>query len=514
LRAKLGHPVVDADGHLIETAPVFMRFFEDYVKKIAGGDMVKRFRAVGGMDFDDMVLRPWSALSWEERRANWATRPSWWSLPAGNTLDRVTSHLPKLLHARLDDLGIDYAVLYGSRTLTTTAIRDTEVRQVACRALNAFNAEVYAPYADRMTPAAQIPMHTPEEALAELDHAVGELGMKAIVIAGLIHRPIGDAVTSNADPRLPNWGSGSGERLDCLGLDSAHDYDPVWKRCIELGVVPSSHTPGMGWGSRRSVSSYMSNHIGSFGASMEATCRSLFLGGVPHRFPQLAFGLLEGGVSWACQLYADLLGHWEKRNAKTIHHLDPARLDQKLVMQLFEQYADEHFHAQVPGLFESFARLEPEPPFLDEWEACGIEKPEDIRDQFTSSFFFGCEADDPGVAAAFDTKRNPLSARLRAMFSSDLGHWDVPDMTEILPEAFEFVEDGLLDEEQFRDFVFGNPVRFYTRLNPDFFAGTRLEAEAAALIARERRSPRARTSESPRRRARPSPRRRPRARRR
>ena len=99
-----------------------------------------------------------SALSWAERRRAWATRPSWWSLPAANSLDRATSHIPKLMYERLDDFGIDFAVLYGSRTLTTTAIRDAEVRQVACRALNAFNAEVYAPYADRMTPAAQIPM--------------------------------------------------------------------------------------------------------------------------------------------------------------------------------------------------------------------------------------------------------------------------------------------------------------------------------------------------------------------
>src|SRR5262245_10856292 len=129
----------------------------------------------------------------------------------------------------------------------------------------------------------------------------------------------------------------------------------------------------MGWGSRRSVSSYMSNHIGSFAASMEAQCRSLFLGGVTRRFPELAFGLLEGGVSWACQLLADLVGHWEKRNRESIHHLDPARIDTALVMRLFEEYGDAHFHAGVPGLLEAFTKLEPEPPFLDEWEACGIE---------------------------------------------------------------------------------------------------------------------------------------------
>jgi predicted TIM-barrel fold metal-dependent hydrolase len=502
LRAALGHPVIDADGHIIETAPVFLPFFEEYVAKVAGGDMVKRFRRVGGMDFDEMVLRPWSRLSWEERRATWATRPSWWSLPAANTLDRATAHLPRLLHARLDDLGIDFAVLYGSRTLTTTAIKDDEVRRVACRALNAFNAEVYRPYADRMTPAAHIPMHTPEEAIAELEHAVVELGFKAILINGLVHRPIAEAaggdregsaadsqaVQGSSKPPPPNWGSGSGERLDCLGLDAAYDYDPFWRRCVELRVVPASHTPGMGWGSRRSVSNYMANHLGSFAASMEAQCRALFLGGVTHRFPELAFGLLEGGVSWACQLYADLVGHWEKRNAKSIHHLDPARIDVALVERLFAQFGDAHFHAAVPGLADAFTKLEPEPPLLDEWEACGIRRAEDIRDQFAPRFYFGCEADDPGVAVAFDARLHPLGARLRAMFSSDLGHWDVPDMTGILPEAYELVEHGLLSERDFRDFVFANPARFYTRLNPDFFRGTRVEADVAKLLAADAKS--------------------------
>jgi predicted TIM-barrel fold metal-dependent hydrolase len=500
LRASLSHPVIDADGHIIETAPVFMPFFEEYVTKIAGAEMVKRFRAVGGMDFDEMVLRPWSRLSWEERRASWATRPPWWSLPAANTLDRATSHLPRLLYERLDDLGIDFAVLYGSRTLTTTAIKDDEVRRVACRALNAFNAEVYAPYAERMTPAAHIPMHTPAEAIAELEHAVGELGFKAIMINGLVHRPIsvvdpqaGQGRASarpqgGSQPPPPSWGSGSGERIDCLGLDSAHDYDPFWRRCIELRVVPASHTPGMGWGSRRSVSSYMANHLGSFGASMEAQCRSLFLGGVTHRFPQLAFGLLEGGVSWACQLYADLIGHWEKRNNKTIHHLDPARIDTALVARMFADYGDAHFHAGVPGLIEAFTRLEPEPPFLDEWEACGIQREQDIRDKFVPSFYFGCEADDPGVALAFDARINPLGTKLNAMFSSDLGHWDVPDMTEILAEAFELVEHERIDEHAFCDFVFANPARFYARLNPDFFKGTRVEMEVAKLLAAGRKT--------------------------
>ena len=44
-------------------------------------------------------------------------------------------------------------------------------------------------------------------------------------------------------------------------------------------------------------------------------------------------------------------------------------------------------------------------------------------------------------------------------FSSDIGHWDVPDMTEDTEEAYGLVEHGLIDEGNFRDSVFANPAR-------------------------------------------------------
>ena len=89
------------------------------------------------------------------------------------------------------------------------------------------------------------------------------------------------------------------------------------------------------------------------------------------------------------------------------------------------------------------------------------------------------------LAWAFDTRTNPFGQRLRAMFSSDMGHWDVPDMTGILPEAFERVEKGLLSEADFREFVCTNPLRFYTSANPRFFEGTRVAEAAAKLLAGE-----------------------------
>jgi len=84
------------------------------------------------------------------------------------------------------------------------------------------------------------------------------------------------------------------------------------------------------------------------------------------------------------------------------------------------------------------------------------------------------------TAWAFDRHGNH---RLRPIFSSDVGHFDVVDMTEVLEEAYEMVEHGLITEADLRDFVFGNPVRLHTAMNPDFFKGTVVESAVAKELA-------------------------------
>jgi hypothetical protein len=55
-------------------------------------------------------------------------------------------------------------------------------------------------------------------------------------------------------------------------------------------------------------------------------------------------------------------------------------------------------------------------------------------------------------------------------------------MRDPLPEAFELVEDGLITESDFSDFVFGNAVRLWGTQNPRFFEGTAVAKDAAALL--------------------------------
>ena len=113
---------------------------------------------------------------------------------------------------------------------------------------------------------------------------------------------------------------------------------------------------------------------------------------------------------------------------------------------------------------------------LDDFAACGVQSAEELRAAFRRPFYFGCEADDPMTAVAFDER---LNARVKPIFSSDIGHWDVHDMSEVLEEAWELVEDDLITEQNFREFTFSNAVRLHGQMNPNFFKGTAIEAAAA-----------------------------------
>ena len=118
----------------------------------------------------------------------------------------------------------------------------------------------------------------------------------------------------------------------------------------------------------------------------------------------------------------------------------------------------------------------------DDFRCVKISGAEDIRRMFADSFYFGCEADDPIAAWAFNTRVNRTT--LKAMFSSDIAHFDVIDMREVLEEAHELVDDGLLDAQQFREFTFANAVSLHGGMNPDFFKGTVVEAAAARELSR------------------------------
>jgi predicted TIM-barrel fold metal-dependent hydrolase len=476
IRTRLSHPVIDSDGHWVEPVPLL----RDYLAKVGGAKAIEGFRARNELVAGVLRLTP------KERRERRLGQEAWWALPTRNTRDRATAMIPQLLYERLNELGLDFTVLYPTLGLMLPLVAEDEMRRAACRAFNMYIAEAFREFSDRIAPAAVIPMHTPCEAIEELEYAVRTLGFKVVMLGSLIPRPIPALVRAGVPVGAALW-------RDVLGLDSEYDYDPVWAKCVELGVAPTFHSNGRGFGLRRSPSNFTYNHIGHFAAAGEAVCKALFMGGVTRRFPTLKLAFLEGGAGWACALYADLIGHWKKRNRRALGEVNPAFLDRRLLYDLFTRYhgraaADRLSEAKPAAsgekaMSEAWAR---DPAALDDFAACQIEKPEQIRDLFARNFYFGCEADDPINAWAFNSAVNPYGARLKVLFGSDIGHFDVPDMTEVLVEAHELVDDGIITAQDFRDFVFGYAVEFWAGMNPAFFKGTVVEEQARAWLAAHR----------------------------
>jgi len=456
VRAKLDHPVIDADAHVVECDFAHL----DFVREIAGPDVAKRVTA--------------------ERAYHGPTvRGFWWGLASGaHTADRALAQLPRYLYSRLDELGIDFGHCYTTRGLSHQYITDEAARRASCRALNMLYAEMFKDVGDRIRPVAVIPTYTPKEAIEELEFAVETLGFKAVMIGTELRGPA--RVATGGDPFLqPTQSTRS------IVMDSPYDYDPFWRRCVELKVAPACHSASRGIGYRASPSNYVFNHLGDFANANEFFCRSLIFSGVTKRFPELRFAFLEGGIAWAVNLLNDIVEHWEKRNVKAMaENLDPALLDVDLLTRLFHEFGS-------PRLSPERIRANPHgnymierPENFDEFAACALTELRQLRQLFVEPFYFGCEADDRMVTVAFNRRLNPLGATLKPMFGSDIGHWDVLDASSILTEAWSLVTAKLLTPENFRDLTFVNPAMLHLSMNPDYFRGTVVEDAAAGLLAK------------------------------
>jgi predicted TIM-barrel fold metal-dependent hydrolase len=461
IRGKLTHPVIDGDGHWMEPIPVFLEYLSD----TGGPAAVDRMRALWRRNDS------WYRSTPAERQHHRMRRAIWWGVTS-QTYDKATALLPALLNERLPELGIDFAVMYPSFGLTINALNDDDLSRAAARAYNDMTADMFGPYAERFAPVAILPARTPEAAIEELDYAVLKRGFKAVMLRGNQERTI-PGLAEGIDPQKAAW------YVDTIALDSPYDYDPLWKRCVELGVAVTQHSGSSRWSDRASITNFTFNHVGHFAESNHAFARSVFLGGVARRYPTLNFGFMEGGVSWACQMYFDLIEHWEKRRRASLQYPDSTSIPE--LTALIQRYGDEKLKKSSEAILGSLDAFRPEcsvaelarpEHVVDDFEAAGVQTKDDIRRVFSESFYFGCEADDRATMWAFDPR---MGIRMRPVFSSDFTHFDVPDFEDVVPEAFEMLERKYVTEQDFREFTFTNAARLHTRNNPNFFKGTAID---------------------------------------
>ncbi|HXG52175.1 MAG TPA: amidohydrolase family protein [candidate division Zixibacteria bacterium] len=170
----------------------------------------------------------------------------------------------------LDDVGIDWTVLYPTVALAYGKIVSLDYAVEAARAYNDWLYDTYLRFSPRFKGMALIPMQDPEEAAKELRRAVTRLGMLgAMMPSNGLPQPLGAKVYwpvyAEAD-RLGCCLAVHGGVHDRFGMDHMNMYVPV-------------HALGHPWG-------------------LAVSCASILYNGIFDRFPRVRIAFLEGGVAW------------------------------------------------------------------------------------------------------------------------------------------------------------------------------------------------------------------------
>src|SRR5436305_6585569 len=193
-RKNLSHPVIDGDGHWIEYTPVFA----EKMRKVVGDKGADGFIASQRRIPDNL------SLTIEQRKERGQAMEGYWGRQSTNTRDRATAMMPRMLYDRLDELGIDFGIVYPTAGLGIPRIADDETRRAVIHGFNIVTADYFAKLSDRLTPAAVIPMHTPEEAIAELEFVTKQLGAKVCMFCSSIARPLPESKRDEPQVERPS----------------------------------------------------------------------------------------------------------------------------------------------------------------------------------------------------------------------------------------------------------------------------------------------------------------------
>ncbi len=208
IRKGLTHPVVDGDGHWVEYTPVFA----EKIRKVTGDLGANGFLQSQRRIPDSLSMTP------EQRTERGVAMEGFWGRQSTNTRDRATAMMPRMLYDRLDELGIDFGIVYPTGRARSPRIADDATRRAVIRGFNVVTHEYFKDLGDKLTPAAVIPVHTPDEAIEELTFVTKQLGAKVCMFGSGVRRPILHAKGAPAD--LTRYAQG----FDQLGLDPTRTH--------------------------------------------------------------------------------------------------------------------------------------------------------------------------------------------------------------------------------------------------------------------------------------------------
>ena len=191
----------------------------------------------------------------------------------------------------LDEVGLDYAVLYPTAGLSVGMIQDPEWAVAVCKGYNDWLSASYRQMDARLAGVALLPLQNVDAAVRELRRSVRELGM----VAGML-----PANSANMGVRSP------------LGDES---FWPLYDEAQRLDVPLAVHgapSLGLGFDFNRSVA-YA--NVLEHPVAVMIQLASMFLNGVFDEFPSLRVAYLEANTVWLPYMMDRMAG--KKRRGPT-----------------------------------------------------------------------------------------------------------------------------------------------------------------------------------------------------
>jgi predicted TIM-barrel fold metal-dependent hydrolase len=235
-------PVIDADGHVLETDTELEQYFDGPYKGHRRSGVFSIFPSLDG-----------------------------WPRGFVRGLDKVNRATADIWIEFIEGSKIDAAVLYPTAGLSFGLIQDPDWACVVARTYNNWLNDKYCKVDSRLKGVALIPVHNPHEAANELRRAIKEQGM----VAGLM-------------PAVTMLNKGYGHQ----------DFHPIYEEAQRLDVPLTVHgavSRGLGFDFLQTMSMI---HTLEHPIAQMIQLTSIVLDGVFDLFPRLRIGFLEAGAGW------------------------------------------------------------------------------------------------------------------------------------------------------------------------------------------------------------------------
>jgi len=283
--------VVSADGHILEPTDLFLTRLPTNL----------RDRAVWEEDFEIEPLVEDGARIF--RRLHTPGFEGWTVSRYRQTRGRMPEGDPDRILEDMDLDGVDVALMHPNLSLFGLYSDDHELSIAHARVYNDYLIERFTPYFSRLAPTAPVPLTDVDDAVVEIER-VAAAGFRGILLPAVSPLPY-----------------------------HSPDFDPVWAaaqangvhvffHCATGGVKindPESTTLKTVMGMAAEVNKSMTGKLASRRMMTQCVYNTinpqqiiieLVGGGVPQRYPELHFGLIEFNAHWLASLVGAMDKAW------------------------------------------------------------------------------------------------------------------------------------------------------------------------------------------------------------